>query len=70
MKRKFAVDVHWTVARSFEVEADSREEAKRIMEKRIAKGEVNVWRDGFEATDDMEASVSGEEGVNGEIEYY
>ena len=69
-KHKFAVDVYWTVARSFEVEAESRAEAQRIVQERVDRGDVCVWNDGFETTDDVEVSTSGEELVNGEIQYF
>ena len=68
-KHKFAVDVHWDVARSYEVEAETREEAQRIVQERVDKGEICVWNDGFEATDDVDIKTSGEETVNGEIMY-
>lgn len=69
-KHKFAVDVYWTVARSYEVEAESRDEAQRIVQERVDRGDVCVWHDDFEATDDVEVSTSGEEKVNGEIQYF
>lgn len=69
-KHKFAVDVLWTVARSYVVDAETREEAQRIVQERVDKGEICVWNEGFEATDDVEVSTSGEEKVNGEIMYY
>lgn len=69
-KHKFAVDVHWDVARSYVVEAETREEAQRIVQERVDKGEMCVWNEGFEATDDVEVSTSGEEKNNGEIMYY
>lgn len=69
-KHKFAVDVYWTVARSYEVEAESRDEAQRIVQERVDRGDVCVWYDDFEPTDDVEVCTSGEEKVNGEIMYY
>lgn len=69
-KHKFAVDVYWTVSRSFEVEAESREEAQKIIQAKVDAGDVCVWTDGFEATDDVEVSTSGEETNAGEIQYF
>ena len=69
-KHKFTVDVHWDVARSYEVEAESREEAQRIIQEKVERGDVCVWNDGFEATDDVEVRTSGEETPDGEIEYF
>jgi len=68
--KKYAVDVHWTVARTYEVTASSREEAEEQMLARIARGEVCVWTDGFEATEEVECSCHGEENpATGEIEF-
>ena len=66
-RHTFVVDVHWVVARSYDVEAESREEAQRLIQERVDKGDICVWTDGFEALDDVEVSVSGEERNNGEI---
>ena len=35
--KKYTVDVHWDFSRSYEVEADSREEAERIVESMMSK---------------------------------
>lgn len=70
-KKTFAVDVHWDVAKVFEIEAETPEEAEAIMQKRINAGEVCVWTDGFETTDDTEVKVSGEVNPDtGETEFY
>lgn len=70
-KHKFVVEVHWDVARSYEVEAKSREEAQAIIQKRVDEGEVCVWTDGFEATDDVEVECHGEELKGGAgIQYF
>lgn len=69
-KHKFAVDVHWDVARSYEVEAESREEAQKIIQAKVDAGEICVWTDGFETTDDVEVRTSGEETKEGEIQYF
>jgi len=67
--KTYAVDVHWDVARSFEIEATSREEAVQEMNARIDKGQVCVWTDGFEATEDVECECNGEENESGDIEF-
>lgn len=69
-KHQFAVDVHWDVARSYVVEAESAAEAQKIIQAKIEAGEICVWNDGFEATDDYEVETSGEEKNDGEIMYY
>ncbi len=69
-KHLFAVDVHWVVARSYEVEATSRKEAQKMVQEMVDRGDVNVWRDGYETTDDVEVRTSGEEKTDGEIEYF
>ncbi len=69
-KHKFAVDVHWDVAKSYEVEAESREEAQKIIQEKVDAGEICVWTDGFEAMDDVEVRTSGEETKEGEIQYF
>lgn len=69
-KHKFVVDVHWDVARTYEVEAESREEAQKIIQDKVDAGEISVWTDGFEAMDDVEVRTSGEETKEGEIQYF
>lgn len=69
-EHKFSVDVLWTVARSFEIEARSRKEAQKKVQGMVDRGDVCVWTDGFEATDDVEVRTSGEELKNGEIQYF
>ena len=51
------VRVDWTVRKDFEVEAKSKEEALQKVRDKIDKGEVCVWTDGFEATDDEHAYI-------------
>lgn len=65
----YSVDVHWDLAKCYEIEASSREEAEKKITELINKGGVNVHTDGFEATEDVEVHCSGEEGEDGEIEY-
>ena len=68
--KTYAVDVHWTVAKCYYIEANSQKEAEEKIWDIINKGDVNVWVDGYETTDDIEVNCSGEENENGEIEYY
>ena len=53
------VRVDWTVRKDFEVEAESKEAAISEVTKKINSGEVYVWTDGFEATDDEHAYIPG-----------
>lgn len=69
-KHKFVVDVHWDVARTYEVEAESADEAQKIIQAKVDAGEICVWTDGFEATDDCEVKTSGEEKNDGSLEFY
>ena len=69
-KHKFMVDVHWDVARTYEVEAESADEAQKIMQAKVDAGDVCVWTDGFVATDDCEVKTSGEEKNDGSLEFY
>lgn len=69
-KHQFVVDVHWDVARSYDVEAESREEAQKIIQDKVDAGEICVWTDGFETMDDVEVRTSGDETNEGEIQYF
>ena len=68
--KTYAVDVHWDVAKCYEIEANSQKEAEEKIWDMINSGDVCVWKDGYETTDDIEVVCSGEEDENGEIEYY
>lgn len=68
-KRTFIVDVNWKVAGTYEIEAKDAEEAKAIVQKMVDDGEVCVWTDNFEATDDVEVSVAGE-ATDDEVKFY
>ncbi len=59
------VRVDWTVRKDFEVEAESKEEALDKVIKKIKAGEVCVWTDGFEATDDEHAYIPDDVGKEG-----
>ena len=66
---KFAVDIHFDVAHSIVVDADSPDDAYAKIEEKIKNGEIRYTDKGFSNTDDYELKVSGEE-VDGKIEYY
>lgn len=68
--KTYAVDVHWDVAKCYNIKANSKDEAEKKIWDMINRGGVCVWTDGYEATDDIEVACSGEEDENGEIEYY
>ena len=68
--KTYAVDVHWDVAKCYDIEANSKEEAEKKIWDMINSGDVSVWKDGYETTDDIEVVCSGEEDENGDIEYY
>ena len=51
--KTYAVDVHWDVAKCYDIEANSQEEAEAKIWDIIKKGNINVWTDGFETTDDI-----------------
>lgn len=68
--KTYAVDVHWDVAKQFKVDAESLEEAQEKIWNLIERGNVCVWSDGFEATDDVEVETVGEENDDGSVEYY
>lgn len=70
--KTYAVDVHWTVARSFVVPAEDKATAMKSIWSKIGIGnEIDAFRGGFEATEDIEVNVSGEEDPSThEIAYY
>ena len=75
--KKFAVDVHCDLAKCYEVEATSRDEAEEKVWKKIREILSNptpsviklLAAEGFEATEDAEVNCSGEEDEDGEIQY-
>ena len=77
-RHKYAVDVHWDFARSYEVEAESQEEAERMIQAKMdaisglptPEMEEAILSEKFEATGDLEVMVSGEELLDGAIQYY
>lgn len=67
--KTFAIDVHFDLARSFEVKAQTEEEAEKIIEDMITSGDL-TYTDNFEQTDDYECRCSGKENAEGMIEYF
>lgn len=68
--KKFAVDVHFDIARSFEIYATDANNADEQIERLIKDGVICCTTGGFEQTDDYECNTSGEEDENGKIAYY
>ena len=64
MKKKFAVDVFRTIAHTFEIEAETEEEAIDIAYK---EAEDFDWSIEDMLTDDIEVEVYGEYDENGEV---
>ena len=64
MKKKFAVNVFRTVAKTIEVEAETEEEAIEIAYK---EAEDFDWSIEDMLTDDIEVEVYGEYDENGEV---
>lgn len=48
----FTVRHEWTLSKDYEVEAKSKEEAMQKLRAKIDAGEVCVYTDGYEATDE------------------
>jgi endonuclease I len=67
---KFVVDVFWLVAKPYKVEADSREEAREIVEGWLCGDKNNCWREKDVEEIEMLAVTSGEELKDGCIEYF
>lgn len=67
--KKYAVDVHWVLAKCYLIKANSPEEAEKKINDLVNSGEVSVHTDRFETTD-IDVECSGEENEDGEIEYY
>ena len=64
MKKKFAVNVFRTVAKTIEVEAETEDEAIEIAHKEAENVE---WSVDDMLTDDIEVEVYGEYEENGEV---
>lgn len=67
---RYAVDVHLDLARCYEVEAESQEEAERKVRGMVFVKGFNPLNDGFEQTEDYEVRCSGKANENGEMEYF
>lgn len=57
----FEVRVTWPVGKTYQVPADSKEEAVERMRRKVDTGEVCVWTDGFEAEDNVTVEAVEEE---------
>ena len=75
----YAVDVWYTLAKCFRVEASSRDEAERMVRETIEERFGNALAGqaghvaadmGFDDGEEYETKVSGEYGKDGEPEYY
>ena len=64
MKKKFAVNVFRTIAKTIEVEAETEDEAIEIAHKEAENVE---WSVDDMLTDDIEVEVYGEYDENGEV---
>ena len=64
MKKKFAVNVFRTIAHTFEIEAETEDEAIEIAHKEAENVE---WSVDDMLTDDIEVEVYGEYDENGEV---
>lgn len=77
-KHKYAVDVHWDFARSYEVEAESRDEAERLIRAKmdaiygLTTPEMGaaILAEKFEATGNVEVTAFGEVLLDRTIQYY
>lgn len=69
MKKKYLVDVYATLAQTIEVEAESREEADKIAEKKACSG-TDIYWSVSQMTGDLDIQVCGEVDENGERVYY
>jgi len=50
--KRYEVEVRWTVKKVYDVDAWSKKEAAQKIRGLVDSGEVCVWTDGFEASDD------------------
>ena len=65
--KKYAVDVYWDYARSYEIEAESREDAERKIQEMMEAPGFDPLKNGFEQLEDFEVTCSGEEDETGHI---
>lgn len=68
--KTYIVDVHFDVAHSHEVEANSPEEAKNIIIEKINQGEITYFSEGYHDAEGTEVTAAGEVDDNGERWYY
>jgi hypothetical protein len=68
--KTYIVDVHFDVAHSHEVQANSPEEAEDIIIKKIERGEITYLSDGYHDAEGTEVTAAGEVDDNGEHRYY
>ena len=67
---KYKVEVRWSVRRVYDIEAESEGDAVEKIRGLVDSGEVCVWTDGFEASDDNGEpciSVKGRNSMNEEV---
>lgn len=50
-KKIFTVRHDWVVRKDYEVEAETEEDAVKAMREKVESGEVCVWTDGYQATE-------------------
>lgn len=63
-KKMFTVRHDWVVRKDYEVEAETEEDAVRAMREKVESGEVCVWTDGYQATENDRLYIP--EVVNGQ----
>lgn len=68
--KKYAVDVFWEYARSYEVEAESREDAERKIEALMLAPHFDPLKNGFEMLEDFDVRCSGETDDSGAMTYF
>lgn len=68
--KTYAVDVLWTVAKTYYIKAKSREDAYQQIRDKVDSGNVNVWTDGFSALEDVEVECVGEGPDEDNVSFY
>lgn len=68
--KTYIVDVHFDVAHSHEVQAESATEAEDIIIEKIERGEITYLSDGYHDAEGTEVTAAGEVDENGERHYY
>ena len=64
-KKMFTVRHEWVVSKDYEVEAETKEEAIHTVRSMVDSGEVCVWTDGYETTDNEHLFIP--EVVDGQV---